>query len=484
MILSWRGTEMFYRKLWLIVLSAAVLMFSFRGVASASAAGGFNQVLPGTVAQVYVSPAHGLAFAYNGGLWISTDRGLTWSQLDLRQFNDLAFLSGNTFLISGIPPNDALTYNSKMDIYSSDDDGDDWNPVIPYYEDPMPPAIMESAGSDLLGCFGSTIERSEDGGQTWTTVPASGMVPEKGCLAAIDEETYFTVQNDSSLLVTDDGGNSWDNTGIKLPQAPVPADYPQSETWLYGKVAAVKGFAIAFSSAGSALLYISRDDGKSWKKIDGSKLVIGKGSPPEVAYSAAVVPGGLAFVGTAHGVLVSEDYGETWKPAAGNIMGEVTEIACSRAGKKVVVLAAARGLYRMEYNKPAALTKKSSLIKFVLGQKSYSVNGKVYKVSAAPFVAGQRTFVPVRYLGDAMGVKTTWNQATKTVTLTRYKTVLKLVIGSKTIVANGKSSKMEVAPLIKGGRAYLPANYVAQAFGYTVSWDDKSKTMTITQGSS
>lgn len=477
---------MFYRKLWLIVLSAAVLMFSFRGVASASAADGFSQVLPYDASQVYVSPAHGLAFAINGEtLCISTNRGLTWSQLHLRQFNDLAFLSGNTFLISGIPPNNSLTYNSKTDIYSSNDSGDDWNPVMPYYENPMPPAIMESAGSDLLGCFGTTVERSEDGGQTWTGIPTPEVIPAKGSLAAIDENTYFAVQSDTSLSVTDDGGQTWTNTGIKLPKAPVPADYPQSEMWLYGKVAAVKGFAIAFSSAGSALLYISRDDGKSWKQIDGSKLVIGKGSLPEVAYSAAVAPGGLAFVGTAHGVLVSEDYGETWKPAAGNILGEVTEIACSQAGKKLVVLAAARGLYRMEYNKPAAApTKKSNLIKFVLGQKSYSVNGKVYAISVTSFVYGSRTFVPVRYLGDAMGVKTDWNQATKTVTLTLGKTVLKLVIGSMTINVKGKSSTMDVAPINKNGRTYLPATYVAQAFGYKVSWDDKSKTMTITQGSS
>jgi N-acetylmuramoyl-L-alanine amidase len=83
-----------------------------------------------------------------------------------------------------------------------------------------------------------------------------------------------------------------------------------------------------------------------------------------------------------------------------------------------------------------------------------------------------------------MGVKTDWNQATKTVTLTQGKTVLKLVIGSKTINVKGKSSTMDVAPINKNGRTYLPATYVAQAFGYKVSWDDKSKTMTIAQGSS
>ncbi len=473
------------RKLWLIVLSALLLISSTPGVVSA--ANVFSKVVPYAPSQVYVNSAGWLAFAIDGdNLWYSTDGGVTWSQLIMRQFTDLACLSGSTFVISGIPPNDDLTYNSKTDLYSSDDEGSDWNPVIPYLSSTMPPTFIERAGNDLLGYFGTTLERSEDGGQTWTNIATSGVIPAKGSLAAIDENTYFAVQNsDNSLLVTDDGGQTWTNTGIKLPTAPAPSDYPQSGTQLSGKVVAVKGFAIAFSSANSALLYISRDDGQTWKQVDASKFVIGKGSKPEVAYSAAVAPGGLAFVGTADGVLVSEDYGQTWTQAAGNITGEVDTIACSQKGKQVVVLAAARGIYRMEIAKPVAPPKKKpNVIKFVVNQKSYSVNGKVYAISVTSFVYGSRTFVPVRYLADAMGVQTAWNQKTKTVTLTRGKTVAKLVIGNKKIVVKGKSSTMDVAPINKNGRIYLPATYVAQAFGYKVSWDDKSKTMTITQGSS
>jgi hypothetical protein len=40
---------------------------------------------------------------------------------------------------------------------------------------------------------------------------------------------------------------------------------------------------------------------------------------------------------------------------------------------------------------------------------------------------------------------------------------------------------MDMTLLIRDGRTYLPATYVAQVPGYTASWDDQSKTMTITQ---
>jgi hypothetical protein len=34
---------------------------------------------------------------------------------------------------------------------------------------------------------------------------------------------------------------------------------------------------------------------------------------------------------------------------------------------------------------------------------------------------------------------------------------------------------MDVAPVIKEGRTYLPARYVAEALGYRVDWDGASK---------
>jgi hypothetical protein len=38
---------------------------------------------------------------------------------------------------------------------------------------------------------------------------------------------------------------------------------------------------------------------------------------------------------------------------------------------------------------------------------------------------------------------------------------------------------MDVAPMIRDGRTYLPARYVAEAFGCTVTWDPVGRTVTI-----
>ena len=122
-----------------------------------------------------------------------------------------------------------------------------------------------------------------------------------------------------------------------------------------------------------------------------------------------------------------------------------------------------------------------STILFVIGQKSYTVNGNVYSIDAAPFIANSRTLLPVRYLGDAIGATTTWDGTTNTVTLTKGNTVVTLIIGTSSISVNSQSSPLDVAPLIKDGRTYLPVSAVASAFGYTVGWDQATQTVSLTQ---
>ena len=46
--------------------------------------------------------------------------------------------------------------------------------------------------------------------------------------------------------------------------------------------------------------------------------------------------------------------------------------------------------------------------------------GKVLeKYGVAPVIINDRTFVPVRFVADELGAETAWDEATKTVTITK-----------------------------------------------------------------
>lgn len=114
---------------------------------------------------------------------------------------------------------------------------------------------------------------------------------------------------------------------------------------------------------------------------------------------------------------------------------------------------------------------------FALGAKEYFVNNQTpgVRMDVAPFIENGRTFVPVRFLSNALGVvddNIGWDEKARLVTLAEPGfPKVELVIGSRTIESNGQPKQMDVAPVIKDRRTFLPARFVAEALGYQVDWD-------------
>lgn len=112
---------------------------------------------------------------------------------------------------------------------------------------------------------------------------------------------------------------------------------------------------------------------------------------------------------------------------------------------------------------------------FVVGQNQYFVDGKTpgVKMDAAPYISQSRTFVPVRYLANALGVTDEKiGFENNMVALNTEKVTAKMFIGQKKIIANDISTTIDVAPELKTGRTYLPARFVAEALSYQVDFVD------------
>ncbi|MBE3587050.1 MAG: N-acetylmuramoyl-L-alanine amidase [Thermoanaerobacteraceae bacterium] len=118
---------------------------------------------------------------------------------------------------------------------------------------------------------------------------------------------------------------------------------------------------------------------------------------------------------------------------------------------------------------------------FRVGETNYTVNGETFSMAgAAPFIEQGRTFVPVRYLARALGISEEniqWDGKTRTVVLTGSKATIQLMVGSKTCKVNGQDREMDVSPLIRGDRTYLPARYVADALGYRVDYNGQDRSV-------
>ncbi len=136
------------------------------------------------------------------------------------------------------------------------------------------------------------------------------------------------------------------------------------------------------------------------------------------------------------------------------------------------------------------IATSDKLIVFKINDTNYytqtigSENIAVNQMDTAPIIHLDRTFVPVRFLGNALGVSDSnieWNSATRTATL-KGSNKLDLTIGKSAITVNGVSEEIDVAPMISNSRTMLPARYVAEGLGFTVDWDADNQLVIVYQG--
>ncbi|OPZ75566.1 MAG: hypothetical protein BWY80_00097 [Firmicutes bacterium ADurb.Bin456] len=126
-----------------------------------------------------------------------------------------------------------------------------------------------------------------------------------------------------------------------------------------------------------------------------------------------------------------------------------------------------------------------TVARFVIGEKKCVLNGAEVDLDVIPYLKDGRTYLPVRYAVQALGVGDggiTWDGTVGegVVTISVGGRILKLLMGSKVMYAGNLPIAMDVAPeLAEPGRIMLPLRWVAEALGAKVEWDPAGQTITI-----
>jgi N-acetylmuramoyl-L-alanine amidase len=108
---------------------------------------------------------------------------------------------------------------------------------------------------------------------------------------------------------------------------------------------------------------------------------------------------------------------------------------------------------------------------FFPNESGYGKNMVSYTMDATSFVQDNRMYVPVRYLAESLGFASGNIDYKDSVVTLKGDIEVKLVIGESAIYINGVKKDIDVAPVIRDSRTYLPARYIAEAFGFNVEWD-------------
>lgn len=114
------------------------------------------------------------------------------------------------------------------------------------------------------------------------------------------------------------------------------------------------------------------------------------------------------------------------------------------------------------------------------------VDGKTIKTPVAPIIEKGSTLVPLRSFVEAIGYSAIWVPESNSIIITAYggEPLLEMTINSQYAYSyiyddSGVRVVMEVPPRLIKGTTMVPARFIAETFACHVSWDQKTKTVTI-----
>ncbi len=93
------------------------------------------------------------------------------------------------------------------------------------------------------------------------------------------------------------------------------------------------------------------------------------------------------------------------------------------------------------------------------------------------------TFVPIRFLSEYAGAKITWTAADKRIDISKGKDSIVLYVGRTQAMINGEQQKLSAAPFEEDGSTYVPLRFVSQALSVQLAWQADTSSVSVTAGS-
>lgn len=218
-------------------------------------------------------PSHNTwyAAAASGGVWRTTDRGQSWTNLT----DDLVNLATNSLVMA--PSNHNILYIGTGEgyggfgmvggngIFRSNDRGETWVHLDSTQEEEnfrwINKMVVDAEDPDILIVASNKgIFKTRDGGLTWDSVYYNGYAVQDLKVNPQDPETMYAAVNSLGIIKSYDGGESWNDawsgigTGYRFALDVNPAD----SNYVYTSVEA-PGLRTE--------VYISRDGAGSWRKM-------------------------------------------------------------------------------------------------------------------------------------------------------------------------------------------------------------------------
>jgi len=142
-------------------------------------------------------------------------------------------------------------------------------------------------------------------------------------------------------------------------------------------------------------------------------------------------------------------------------------------------------LMNTRFYKRSLVRKTETVLILHIGSSTFTANEMPLTLDSPPVIKNGRTLVPIRAIIESLGGTVGWDGASRKAAVTLGDTSIELWIGKNIARVNGKntpidSANTKVVPEIINSRTMLPLRFISENLGCSVSWEDATKTITIT----
>ncbi|QUH19726.1 CAP-associated domain-containing protein [Alkaliphilus sp. B6464] len=90
-----------------------------------------------------------------------------------------------------------------------------------------------------------------------------------------------------------------------------------------------------------------------------------------------------------------------------------------------------------------------------------------------------RVLVPVSFVAERLGAEVKWDQANKAVDIIKDNTNMRFKIGEERFTLNGINKSMDTVAFLKDGRTFVPLRFISESLGIDIGWDPKTYTVSL-----
>lgn len=100
---------------------------------------------------------------------------------------------------------------------------------------------------------------------------------------------------------------------------------------------------------------------------------------------------------------------------------------------------------------------------------------------AKPEMVNGKVMVPLRVVGEQLGYQFKWEPQAYKISIQKNSTDMSMYVGRTSADVNGKTVNLDAPPVLRGNSTMVPLRFVGEQMGLKVDWNNKNKSVNLSQ---